>query len=194
VSTRNKWREKAQEAERKAQSPSQVQAQTRDTAPQQQQETADTEFWDDPDKWRANIERNAEVKATARAIDAEARVMRRTVPEFAKAEQAFIEAASQDPSLIEAFRRHDDRVGFALEKGKELLRMKELGATSLADIEAKVEARVRAEYEAKGKQPIAKKPAVKPPKSLAGARSVSSNAAQSDEDDGDELDEIFPKR
>jgi hypothetical protein len=146
-------------------------------APQQQPQTPedpDAEFYTaGPGKFWQTREQAIEAKIKAQAFEVDRRAMRRTTKDYGEAEAAFEKAVQNDPSLVAAFRASDDPVGFIYEEGKKRLRLQQLGATSIEDLEAKIRAQVVAELE--GKQPEAEPEPTKParppiPKSHAGSR------------------------
>lgn len=209
VATRNKWREKAQEAERRA-----AELEARLSAPPQRQETApaapvapadpDLKFYElGPGKaLRAEADAVRQENRT-QVIESERRTARRTVADYQDAEKAFIEAARNNRALAIAFNESDDPVGLVLEQGRQILERQKRGTKTEADLRAEIRAEIEAELraetggeekEAEGEEEQPRKqPARKPPKSLAGARNAGNSAREPEGDDDDVLDELFPR-
>jgi hypothetical protein len=127
-------------------------------------------FWEsEPEQFIDGRLQTFEQRQQERFIETERRVMRRTVPDYPEAEQAFIKAAQSNPDLVERFRRAPDPVGYAYETGKQLMAIDKYGATTLDELKEKVRAEVMAEMNAdRSEQRTA---TAKPiPKSIASAR------------------------
>src|SRR3990167_3897907 len=187
---RKQWEETERERARmegelrayRAQQAQRASAQTQDPAPQE------PGFWDgDPEAYikrtieaeRAAFARHAELVADERAI-------RRVHQDADAAFKAFAQAKDRDPSLVQAAMATNDPMGFAYEKGKEILSAspealyEKYGATTPEELEARIREQVLAGDEAPAPAPSAARPPI-PPKSNATARGSGNGVSRGSE-------------
>jgi hypothetical protein len=187
---RKKWQEtekRVQEYERKlAMLEGELNAVRKQPQPAQEAQKPtdpDDEFYTlGPGKFAETREQRLERKIEEKLIETDRRAMRRVVQDYDEAEAAFVAAAQANPALAATWRASDDKVGFAYERGKELMELQKYGAGSVQDLRAKIRAELEAEIAQQRETaptPTAHRAPAKPiPKSNASARGSGAGAPQ----------------
>lgn len=137
-----------------------------------QPQTPPPTIWEDEQGWQQHfggqVVSEAVQAATLNArLDMSEMMVRQAHPDFEDKKAAFLDLMNEMPGLREKALGDPHPWQFAYNYVANHQRMNELAATNVAELEAKIEARIRAEFEAK-QQPAA--PAI--PDSLADAQSA----------------------
>lgn len=160
-------REKRQSLEREL-------AELRQQFTQQQEPPAPApSVWEDETAWGGQLVNTAVQQATQNArLDMSEMMVRQANEDFEEVKAQFLDMAKENPSLAQQALADPHPWDKAYKMAKNHSRMQELGAVNVADLEAKIEARLREEMAAG--TPANTQPAI--PRSLAGDQSSRASA------------------
>lgn len=127
-------------------------------------------IWEDEQGWQQHFGSQIAQQAAFNAkLDMSEMMTRQANPDFEDMKGRFLEMAQANPGIVQQALSDPHPWAKAYSIAKNAARMEELGAVDLADLEAKIEARLREEMQ--GQSPLPNAPQTLPP-TLTGERNV----------------------
>lgn len=113
-------------------------------------------IWDDEQGWQQHFGGQVSQQATLNAtLNTSEMLCRDKFDDFDEMKAKFLEMANQNPAIAQQALTDPHPWRKAYTVAKNAAKMEALGATDVSELEAKIEARIRAELEAKQPEPVA---------------------------------------